>query len=119
MQDQPVAEPDRPITHLAKEAYTQVLAKAGASLMRDTADKRVIQGVRDRTHRRSDSQQEVGGWPTLKSKPTPPDTDSDGMPDDWEKEHQLDPNNPEDRNADQDGYTNLEDYLNSLAAATL
>ena len=42
------------------------------------------------------------------------------MHDDWEKEHQLDPNNPEDRNADQDGdgYTNLEEHLNSLAAVT-
>ena len=118
MQDQPVAEPDRPITHLAKEAYTQVLAKAGASMVRDAADKRIIKGVRERTHRRIDSQKEVGGWPTLKSKPAPLDTDRDGMPDDWEKEHQLDPNNPEDRNADQDGdgYTNLEEYLNSLAA---
>jgi hypothetical protein len=95
-----------------------VLAKAGASLSRDAADKRVIQGVLDRTHRRIDSQKEVGGWPTLESKPASLDTDRDGMPDDWEKEHQLDPNNPEDRNADQDGdgYTNLEEHLNSLAA---
>jgi hypothetical protein len=61
-----------------------------------------------------------GGWPTLESKPASLDTDRDGMPDDWEKEHQLDPNNPEDRNADQDGdgYTNLEEHLNSLAAVT-
>ena len=120
LRDQPVAESDRPVTQLATDAYTQVLAKAGASLTRDAADKRTIQGVLDRTHRRIDSQKEVGGWPNLKSKPAPVDSDRDGMPDDWEKDHQLDPKHPEDRNADQDvdGYTNLEEYLNSLAVLT-
>ena len=41
------------------------------------------------------------------------DTDRDGMPDSWETEHGLDPNDPEDRNddPDMDGYTNLEEYL--------
>jgi len=48
-----------------------VLEKAGASLHRDAADKRLISGIRDRTHRRIDSQDEVGGWPQLKSKPSP------------------------------------------------
>jgi len=38
------------------------------------------------------------------------------MPDAWETAHRLDPNDAEDRNGDQnnDGYTNLETYLNSL-----
>ena len=63
-----------------------------------------------------DSQDEVGGWPVLKSTPPPKDSDQDGMPDAWEKARGLNPNNPEDRNGDAngDGYTNLEDYLNSL-----
>ncbi|MGZ0174979.1 MAG: pectate lyase, partial [Planctomycetales bacterium] len=61
-------------------------------------------------------QRDVGGWPTLKSKPAPVDTDSDGMPDVWEKARGLDPANAKDRNGnlDGDGYTNLETYLNSL-----
>ena len=44
------------------------------------------------------------------------DTDRDGMPDAWEKVHGLDSANPADGPADRngDGYTNLEDYLNSL-----
>ena len=52
-----------------------------------------------------------------RSRPAPPDTDHDGMPDDWEKAHGLNPNDPSDRNAMSrgDGYTNLEKYLNSLA----
>ena len=78
---QPVAPEDRPTTHPAAEAYKQVLAQAGASLVRDTADKRVAQGILDRTHRRIDSQSEVGGWPKLATKSAPTDTDRDGMPD--------------------------------------
>ena len=94
----------------------QVLAHAGASLNRDSADRRVIQGILDRTHRRIDTQGDVGGWPKLNSKPSPKDTDRDGMSDEWEKKMNLNPKDPTDRNGDldNDGYTNLEEYLNSL-----
>ncbi len=63
-----------------------------------------------------DSQDEVGGWPTLASTPALPDADRDGMPDDWERSHGLHPEDPDDRNGDRDrdGYTNLEEFLNSL-----
>ena len=46
----------------------------------------------------------------------PVDSDHDGIPDDWEKAHGLNPNDPSDANKDLngDGYTNLEKYLNSL-----
>ena len=46
-----------------------------------------------------DSQEQVGGWPLLKSKTAPTDTVADAMPDDWERAHGLDPANPADRNA--------------------
>jgi hypothetical protein len=38
------------------------------------------------------------------------------MPDVYEKQNKLNPNDPQDRNldSDKDGYTNLEAYLNSL-----
>jgi hypothetical protein len=44
------------------------------------------------------------------------DTDDDGMPDAWEKQHGLNPTDATDSNKDLtgDGYTNLEKYLNSL-----
>ena len=51
--------------------------------------------------------------------PPPNDSDQDGMPDAWEREKQLAPNDPRDGNGDRDsdGYTNLEEYLNSLTAS--
>jgi hypothetical protein len=45
--------------------------------------------------------------------PTNPDTDGDGMPDGWEIAHGFDPRDPTDAHldADNDGLTNLEEYL--------
>lgn len=61
-----------------------------------------------------DSQEAVGGWPQLKSRPTPPDRDNDGMPDAWERGYGLDPDDGADGSEDRDGdgYTNVEEYLN-------
>ncbi len=111
-----------PITEqTAEEAYLFVLKSAGASLSRDPLDLRYIEEVRHGTAGYGnngiiDSQEEVGGWPELKSLPAPKDTDQDGMPDVWEKQKGLDLSDPGDRNGDldNDGYTNLEEYLNSL-----
>ena len=107
---------DLPRTQSAQQAAELVLASAGASLHRDAVDQRIVEDVRNRRGKLIDSQDQVGGWPVLRSKPAPVDTDRDGMPDAWEKVHGLKPNDPADRNADHDGdgYTNLEEYLNSL-----
>ena len=61
-----------------------------------------------------DTPADVGGWPELKSLPAPADTDGDGMPDEWEKKHGLNPNDASDgpQDKDKDGYTNIEEYLN-------
>jgi len=101
-------------THSALEAYNLVLAEAGASLVRDAVDNRVIETVSNQTGAHIDSQWEVGGWPELNSEAAPLDTDQDGMPDDWELEHGLDPYEPSDANGDRDGdgYTNIEEYIN-------
>jgi pectate lyase len=101
--------------------YQQVLANAGATpWRRDVVDARVVQGVHDQTGKVINSQKEVGGWPELKSTAAPLDSDGDGIPDEWEKAHGLDPHNPADGNtAAPNGYTHLEIYLNSLHPADL
>jgi pectate lyase len=108
-----------PDTQSARDAYEAVLAKSGASLVRDAADSRLVKGVRDRTHRMIDSQDEVRGWPELKNKPAPGDRDRDGMADQWEVDRSLDPDDASDgnRDRDKDGYTNLEEYLNGLVSS--
>ncbi|MFH1214049.1 MAG: pectate lyase [Candidatus Neomarinimicrobiota bacterium] len=115
------------VTHPAEIAYELVLAECGAIFpKRDPVDARIIQEVRSGTATYGgitgatngiiDSQKSVGGWPTLYSSPAKKDADQDGMADDWELAHNLNPADPRDRNDDfnGDGYTNLEKYLNSL-----
>jgi hypothetical protein len=112
----PVLAADTPHTQPAGEVVELVLARAGASLHRDAVDERVTENVRERRGRLLDSQSEAGGWPALHSTPAPADRDGDGMSDAWEMAHGLNADNPSDGNADRnsDGYTNLEEYLNSL-----
>lgn len=104
-------------TETPGEAVLAVLGQAGASRFRDAVDLRIIEGVRERTGRIIDSPAQVGGWPILQAGTPWIDTDGDGMPDDWERAHGLDPANPADGPADRDrdGFTNLEDWLNGLA----
>ena len=62
-----------------------------------------------------DTQNDVSGWPELKSNPALVDSDHDGMPDEWEDKNNLDKENPDDRNTvNSDGYTMLEMYINSI-----
>jgi hypothetical protein len=107
-----------PATQPAQDAYEQVLARAGASLSRDAVDARVANDVREHKGRLINSQDQVGSWPTLKTQPAPRDSDSDGMPDSWETAHGLNPNDPADgpKDRNSDGYTNIEEYLNSLVS---
>ena len=59
--------------------------------------------------------EEAGGLPILKSGIAPKDTDGDGIPDVWEKEHKLDPlKNDAQLKSLHKEYTNLEIYLNGL-----
>ncbi|MFV3073686.1 hypothetical protein [Niveispirillum fermenti] len=103
-------------TQTAPDAFRSVLDKAGAGPVRDAVDERIIADLRRGEGRIIDSQEDVGGWPMLATGAPPPDSDGDGMPDDWERAHGLNPQDPADAAQDRngDGYTNLEDYLNSL-----
>jgi len=110
----------------AQEAYPLVLERAGASLARDAIDRRIVEEARHGTATHGgakgagsgiiDSQDDVGGWPELRSLEPPLDSDGDGLPDWWKEAHGLDPNDPAEGNRDRtgDGYTNLEEYLDWL-----
>ncbi|HSV27170.1 MAG TPA: hypothetical protein VLH60_04685, partial [Sedimentisphaerales bacterium] len=123
----PIATAYPVTTQTAQVAYNHVLASAGSSLVRDSVDTRIINEITNRTATHGgvygansgiiDSQMTVGGWPVLNSQPAPLDSDNDGMPDAWEIARGLNPLNAADRNHDRngDGYTNLEEYINSLS----
>ncbi len=115
-------------TQSAKGAYDDVMADVGCNYSHyDKYDLTMIGDVKKRSFTYSgskthlpgiiDSQTDAGGWPELKSGEAPVDSDHDGMPDEWEKSHGLNPNDPADGAKDAgDGYTNLEHYLNSLVS---
>jgi formylglycine-generating enzyme required for sulfatase activity len=98
-----------------EEIYETVLNGAGAVLpARDPVDQRIINEIRTGTGAIINSQKDVGGWPVYKSTKAPVDKDRDGMADKWERAHGLSPTDPSDHknDADKDGYTNLEEYVN-------
>jgi len=131
-------------THTAREAFTNVLDNVGANFPKsDVVDLHIIADTRNGTAEftgtrgptygdrpspnfagiidtQSDDKSATGStnfpWPEYKTYNIPADSDHDGIPDDWEKAHGLNPNDPGDANKDLngDGYSNLEKYLNSL-----
>lgn len=112
-------------THTAKIVYERVLDSAGASFRRDKTDARVVDEVRNgltpiKTTGKTDtrpgminSQNDVGGWDEYVFKPqdVPEDSNIDGIPDRW-----LESKYPGKKASDlnEEGYTYLEVYLNSL-----
>ncbi len=99
----------------ATEAYERQLRLVGASHVRDDVDHRLIDHLRREAGGIIDSQADVGGWPRHVSLPPPPDTDRDGIPDEWEQGSGLDPLDSTDGSlVGGDGQTMLEIYLNSL-----
>ena len=115
-EEKPFAAPEVK-TDSAETALTRVLDRAGAlAWRRDAVDARVVANTRKQAGWIINSTDDVGGWPELKSSSAPADSDNDGMPDDWEKSHGLNPKRA-DNNSDRDGdgYSNLEEYLNALA----
>jgi autotransporter-associated beta strand protein len=103
----------------APEAYDHVIANAGTSLVRDRVDLRLIEeaqslGALGQIISNENDPPMNGPGPVAGGR-APADADLDGMPDYWEIAAGLNPNLA-DHNGDADGngYTNLEDYLNSL-----
>ena len=107
----------------AQKAFELVLQHAGASFKRDAVDTRLVEEVRSGNSTLGktqngiiDSQNDVGGWPELKSMVAPQDTDQDGMPDEWERSNKLNPNDAVDSSVNtlSKSYTNIEVYINEL-----
>lgn len=137
---EPLPMPQFPIM-TAKESFDYVIANAGATLpRRDPVDARVTTQVRTGKinpldnvklpekqfeHRRLpiDSYKngiitdisQVGGYPEYKGTPYP-DSDNDGMPNDWETKYGLNPKDPSDARKDMsgDGYSNIEKFINGI-----
>jgi hypothetical protein len=59
---------------------------------------------------------QMGGYPEYQAWKPYVDTDGDGMPDEWEKQYGLNPNDASDavKDCNGDGYTNIEKYINGI-----
>jgi pectate lyase len=103
-------------TTSAEQASEDVLMGAGARIpYLDPVDDQVIDDVHDERGGMINDESEVGGWPTLPAKEPPVDSDSDGMPDTWETDVDLDPGRDDSADdPDRDGYSNIEEYVNDL-----
>lgn len=110
----------------AEKAYARVIGHAGASVSRDAIDSKIMDAIVHRTGTLIDTQEifrdqngKLPGIDDLPSSTRPAnfDADQDGMSDEFEADHGLNPKDPADRNdtkLSKEGYTNLEVYLNSL-----
>lgn len=115
-------------TQSPQAAYESILSDVGANLPKqDSVDARIIQDVKRRGYTFVgsktklpgiiDSQADADAWPQYHSAEPPPDADHDGIPDEWERAHGLNPNDPNDGARDSgDGYTWLEKYLHSIGS---
>ena len=118
-------------TETAQNALTRVLDYTGARWWsRGAVDTRLVSETRAGTGKIvawaddpfNSSASEGTEWRALvatpaMSRPAGFDTDNDGMPDTWETMHGLNPTVADDNgDADGDGYTNLEEYINEIAA---
>jgi len=116
-------------THSADNAYEKVLSYAGASLSRDALDDVMVSDTRNSQCTYTGSGLSSGlinspydisdsPWPTLNDTGALTDTDGDGMPDTWEDARGLNKNDATDGpTVTDDGYTNLEHYLNGIVAS--
>ena len=110
-------------TEDAAAAYARVLERVGATVpARDEVDAALVQAIRSQGGQKIQDEHDLNvgaeGYGSLAAAAAPSDMDRDGMPDTWETAHDLDPARADDGSADRDGdgYTNLEEYLNELAA---
>jgi len=95
-------------------------------LQRDAMDERIIRDMLSGKGKIIDVQggfphgtayeQSKGAWPVLNTTASLKDTDTDGMPDEWERSNGLNPSDASDASTLKlhSYFTNIEVYLNSL-----
>lgn len=102
----------------SNDVINTILTGVGSSIYRDKVDERVVKDVHALTGGIIKHENEVGGYPAIKSVNYPKtyDSDWDGMSDKWESENNFTSENEVDGNNDHngDGYTDLEDFLHFL-----
>ncbi len=119
----PMYQPNFNTTHpmnveSAADAYQTIVDHVGASRVRDSHDKRIIEQLTSLGTQGSfiASEDDLGGIGTVANGPHPTDSDNDGMADEWEVENGLNPNVDDSKLYTLGGgYTNIEHYVNSLA----
>lgn len=96
----------------------EVVANAGATLpFRDSVDEKMANDFLNRTGNYRNNVKFPDDFPTYQNLPAPTDSDGDGMPDSWESARGLNPSADDSAgDRDGDGFTNIEEYLNHLAA---
>jgi hypothetical protein len=117
--------PTPPIqTTTAEVAWDQVLNEAGArrrllgdgawTSARDSTDVRIVSDAENGTGSIIREHAQFPGWPVLATALPPTDVDQDGMPDAFELGYALSLLDPSDaaEDAEGDGYTNIEEWLN-------
>ncbi|KAF4467478.1 pectate lyase c [Fusarium albosuccineum] len=100
-----------------QQALEFVLNNVGNSKTRDAVDKLLIDEVKSYGKKGAliSNESEIGGVGSIASGTAPTDSDGDGIPDDWEKKNGLNANDASDAmEIASNGYTNLENYVNSL-----
>ncbi|MCM1076879.1 MAG: pectinesterase family protein [Bacteroides sp.] len=108
----------------ADDAFKTVLEKAG-TIKRDAVERRVIAETSNGTAKYGksgiiDTENDVEGFFDYDTNYTVPvDSDGDGMPDEWEKANNLNPDVADNNLLNSKGYTALEVYLNSLMGELL
>ena len=108
-------------TQMPSTAFKNIIKYAGASINRDQADKRIALFAESYISTTKTGNgiisniNDAGGFEKYQIKPPIIDSDGDGMSDEWELANNFNPYDAGDgKLVAENGYTNLENYLNSL-----
>ena len=110
------------VPYAADEVINEIIDRVGANLSSwggpDALDKRAIEDFQNCKGHVIDTPEQADGWPVLAPVSQNEDRDADGLPDAWEASHNgLDPTigNQTWEDRDNDGWSNIEEYLSWLA----